>query len=87
MVGCYDCNQPGVRMHPLRGREAALAGEEASLTESEGRHSQVERATILAALQECGGQRTQSARRLGIRRRALIYKLGALEAELDEPAG
>ncbi|HIQ23135.1 MAG TPA: hypothetical protein EYH34_18075, partial [Planctomycetes bacterium] len=47
--------------------------------ESEGRLSQVERATILATLQECGGNRTQAAKRLGISRRALIYKLRALE--------
>ncbi len=40
-----------------------------------GRLSQVERATILATLEECDGNRTQTAKVLGISRRALIYKL------------
>ena len=44
-----------------------------------GRLSQVERATILATLEECGQNRTHAARKLGISRRALIYKLRALE--------
>ncbi|TVS19828.1 MAG: sigma-54-dependent Fis family transcriptional regulator [Planctomycetaceae bacterium] len=47
-----------------------------------GRLSQVERATILATLQECGGNRTHAAKKLGISRRALIYKLQAIEAEV-----
>ncbi|MCA9184856.1 MAG: sigma-54-dependent Fis family transcriptional regulator, partial [Planctomycetales bacterium] len=45
----------------------------------EGRLSQVERATILATLAECNGNRTQAAQKLGISRRALIYKLRAME--------
>jgi DNA-binding NtrC family response regulator len=48
---------------------------EADQPESGGRLSQVERATILATLEECGGNRTHAARKLGISRRALIYKL------------
>ncbi|MCA9263050.1 MAG: sigma-54-dependent Fis family transcriptional regulator, partial [Planctomycetales bacterium] len=44
----------------------------------EGRLSQVERATILATLEECEGNRTQAARKLGISRRGLIYKLRAM---------
>jgi len=48
-----------------------------------GRLSQVERATILATLQECNGNRTHAAKKLGISRRALIYKLQAIEAEED----
>jgi DNA-binding NtrC family response regulator len=46
-----------------------------------GRLSQVERAAILATLDECSGNRTQAAKKLGISRRALIYKLRAIEAE------
>jgi DNA-binding NtrC family response regulator len=46
-----------------------------------GRLSQVERATILATLEECNGNRTQAAKKLGISRRALIYKLQAIESE------
>lgn len=44
------------------------------------RLSQVERATITATLQECGGNRTQAAKKLGISRRALIYKLRDIES-------
>jgi two-component system NtrC family response regulator len=40
-----------------------------------GRLSQVEKVTILSTLDECGGNRTQAAKKLGISRRALIYKL------------
>ncbi len=45
-----------------------------------GRLSQVERATILATLEECDGNRTRAAKVLGISRRALIYKLRDMEA-------
>jgi DNA-binding NtrC family response regulator len=47
----------------------------------EGRLSQVERATILATLAECKGNRTHAAKKLGISRRALIYKLRAIDEE------
>jgi DNA-binding NtrC family response regulator len=46
-----------------------------------GRLSQVERATILATLKECDGNRTQAAKKLGISRRALIYKLREIELQ------
>jgi DNA-binding NtrC family response regulator len=52
---------------------------------SEGRLSQVERATILATLAECDGNRTRAAKKLGISRRALIYKLQAIEATDASP--
>ena len=48
---------------------------------SAGRLSQVERATIIATLAECKQNRTQAAKKLGISRRALIYKLRVIEAE------
>ena len=35
----------------------------------------VERAAIVAALDACGGNQTRAAQRLGLSRRALIYKL------------
>ncbi|RMF87471.1 MAG: sigma-54-dependent Fis family transcriptional regulator, partial [Planctomycetota bacterium] len=44
---------------------------------SEGVLPAMERAAILATLEECGGNRTQAAKKLGISRRALIYKLRA----------
>ncbi len=46
-----------------------------------GRLSQVERATILATLSECKGNRTHAAKKLGISRRTLIYKLRDMESE------
>lgn len=45
----------------------------------EGRLSQVERATIPATLEECDSNRNQAAKKLGISRRALIYKLHDIE--------
>lgn len=48
-----------------------------------GQLSQIERATILATLEECNGNRTQTAKKLGISRRSLIYKLRAIEAETE----
>lgn len=50
-----------------------------------GRLDLVERAAILATLEECGGNRTLAARKLGISRRTLIYKLRAIE-EVKKPA-
>lgn len=46
-----------------------------------GRLSQLEQAAILTALAECQGNRTRAAEKLGISRRALIYKLRAMEAQ------
>jgi DNA-binding NtrC family response regulator len=37
--------------------------------------AEVERATIMAALEECGGNQTRAAQKLGVSRRSLIYKL------------
>ncbi len=56
---------------PSKKAIAAAIGEKAD----NNRLSQVERATILATLAECQGNRTQTAKKLGISRRALIYKL------------
>jgi len=60
---------------------AALASQSGVQDAPRGRLSQVERATILATLQECGGNRTQAAKKLGISRRALIYKIRDIGAE------
>jgi DNA-binding NtrC family response regulator len=61
---------------------AALASSAQEVTREfeVGRLSAVERATILSTIAECGGNRTLAAKKLGISRRALIYKLKALEA-------
>ena len=37
--------------------------------------AEVERAAIVAALDACGGNQTRAAQKLGLSRRALIYKL------------
>jgi DNA-binding NtrC family response regulator len=37
--------------------------------------AQVERETLVKALEACGGNRTRAAQRLGISRRALLYKI------------
>jgi two-component system response regulator AtoC len=37
--------------------------------------AEVERAAIVAALEACRGNQTHAAQRLGLSRRALIYKL------------
>ena len=47
----------------------------------DGTLAQVEKVTILRALDECDGNRTQTAKKLGISRRTLIYKLKGYEAE------
>ena len=59
----------------IAGLQPAAAADDATA----GRLSQVEKATILATLEEFQGNRTQAARKLGISRRALIYKLRAIE--------
>ena len=44
----------------------------------------VEKATILSALEACGGNRTRTAKELGISRRSLIYKLKSYDADARE---
>ncbi|MCC9601080.1 sigma-54 dependent transcriptional regulator [Stieleria sp. JC731] len=60
---------------------ANIASEPIDNSRYAGRLSQVERATIMATLHECGGNRTQTAKKLGISRRALIYKLNDIESD------
>ena len=60
---------------------AGAAASPGSCDADTGRFTQVERTTILATLEECSGNRTQAAKKLGISRRALIYKLRAIESE------
>jgi DNA-binding NtrC family response regulator len=78
---CLLCRGDIILPEHLPPKLAALAtGAPPSVTQA-GRLSQVERATILATLEECGGNRTHTAKKLGISRRALIYKLRAIELE------
>jgi DNA-binding NtrC family response regulator len=76
---CLLCRGDVILPEHLPPKVSALAANEGAA--ATGRLSQMERATILATLEECQGNRTQAALRLGISRRALIYKLRAIEAE------
>ncbi len=78
---CLLCRGDVILPEHLPPKVAALAADRESDEAPTGRLSQVERATILATLEECGGNRTQTAKKLGISRRALIYKLRAMESE------
>jgi len=77
---CLLCRGDVILPEHLPPKIAALASSPSETTPLVGRLSRVERATILATLEECGGNRTQAAKKLGISRRALIYKLRAIEA-------
>jgi len=78
---CLLCRGDIVLPEHLPPRVASLAEKPASAGDDGSRLSQVERATILATLAECHDNRTQAAKKLGISRRALIYKLRAIEEE------
>jgi DNA-binding NtrC family response regulator len=78
---CLLCRGDVILPEHLPPKVAALASQPSDATVPRGRLSQVERATILATLDECGGNRTHAAKKLGISRRALIYKLRDIEAE------
>jgi DNA-binding NtrC family response regulator len=80
---CLLCRGDVILPEHLPPKVAALAGGTAAKA---GRLSQVERAAILATLEECGGNRTHAAKKLGISRRALIYKLHAIDEERQADA-
>ena len=80
---CLLCRGDVIMPDHLTPKIAALASGGAPAESDGGRLSQVERATILATLEECNGNRTHAAKKLGISRRALIYKLRAIEAQAD----
>jgi DNA-binding NtrC family response regulator len=81
---CLLCRGDVIMPEHLPPKIAALASVPGSGAADTSRLSQVERATILATLEECQGNRTHTAKKLGISRRALIYKLRAIEAEGGE---
>ena len=82
---CLLCRGDVILPEHLPPKVAALAS--AGEAASAGRLSQVERAAILATLEECGGNRTQAAKKLGISRRSLIYKIHAIEEQRRADAG
>ncbi|MCX7426128.1 MAG: sigma-54 dependent transcriptional regulator [Planctomycetia bacterium] len=79
---CLLCRGDVILPEHLPPKVAAGASRPSDAPVPRGRLSQVERATILATLDECGGNRTHAAKKLGISRRALIYKLRDIEANL-----
>jgi DNA-binding NtrC family response regulator len=84
---CLLCRGDVILPEHLPPKIAQLGGGAAAPgNEPMGRLPQIERATILATLEECGGNRTQAAKKLGISRRALIYKLQAIEAADNAPS-
>ncbi len=78
---CLLCRGDVIMPEHLPPKIAAAAAGGTQEESERGRLSQVERATILATLEECDGNRTKAAKKLGISRRALIYKLRAIESE------
>ena len=78
---CLLCRGDVILPEHLPPKIAALADAPHRNESPSGRLSQVERATILATLDECDGNRTHAAKKLGISRRTLIYKIRAIEAE------
>lgn len=80
---CLLCRGDVIMPEHLPPKIVCERSEASSDEPDRGRLSQVERATILATLEECNGNRTHAAKKLGISRRALIYKLQAIEAETD----
>ena len=78
---CLLCRGDVILPEHLPQKIAAGASQAAEPSTAGDRLSQVEKATITATLAECDGNRTQAAKKLGISRRALIYKLRAIESE------
>ena len=78
---CLLCRGDVILPEHLPPKIAAGASPHGESTVPTGRLSQVERATIIATLAECNQNRTQAAKKLGISRRALIYKLRVIESE------
>lgn len=78
---CLLCRGDVILPEHLPPQAAALTQAGPQNPAPPGRLSQLERAAILAALEECGGNRTQAAKKLGISRRTLLYKLRTLDEE------
>jgi len=66
---------------PVRARAARAGGDPGAPVRVDldghvpAQLQQIERAAVVAALEACGGNQTQAARRLGMSRRSLIYKM------------
>lgn len=86
---CLLCRGDVILPEHLPPRVTATSGTTAEASSDTNRLSQIERATILATLAECRNNKTLAAKKLGISRRALIYKLHDIEgaADLDQLPG
>jgi DNA-binding NtrC family response regulator len=78
---CLLCRGDVILPEHLPPRVAAISGSAAGAASDTNRLSQIERATILATLAECQNNKTLAAKKLGISRRALIYKLHDIEED------
>lgn len=78
---CLLCRGDIILPEHLTPKMADLASKAAPADGDDDRLSQVERATILATLEECGGNRTHAAKKLGISRRALLNKLRVITTQ------
>jgi len=72
---CLLCRGNVILLEHLSPRVSQAARDRTVAAEVETTLADVEKATILHTLEECGGNRTQAAKKLGISRRTLIYKL------------
>ncbi|WP_413432914.1 sigma-54-dependent transcriptional regulator [Crateriforma spongiae] len=77
---CLLCRGDLVMPQHLPPKIAKLHASAADPSDGQ-RLSQVERATILSTLDECDGNRTRAAEKLGISRRGLINKLRSMNSE------
>jgi len=81
---CLLCRGDVILPEHLPPKIGSLTTAADTAAADKGRLSQVERATILATLEDCQGNRTHAAKKLGISRRALLYKLRAIDLETRE---
>ncbi len=77
---CLLCRGDVIMPEHLGPRLATASNQETPWSDT-NRLSHVERATILATLEECNGNRTRAAEKLGISRRTLINKLKEIDAD------
>ncbi|MHB8952759.1 MAG: sigma-54-dependent transcriptional regulator [Pirellulaceae bacterium] len=81
---CLLCRGDIILPEHLPPKLASACGTSQPAMADTDRLSQIERATILATLEECQQNKTQAAKKLGISRRALIYKLHDIEAQFAD---
>ena len=78
---CLLCRGDVIMPEHLARSISGSAPAQEEWSENTDRLSQVERATILTTLEECDGNRTRAAEKLGISRRTLINKINQMRHE------